>query len=110
MNMITDEERIATNIRKGVLEFCVLALLARREMYGLQLANELVERGLTASEGSLYPLLARMRDAGGVTTRLESAGACASASLLRDHRPWPRAAEQLHLGVGCHGAAGQCAS
>lgn len=75
MNMITDEERIATNIRKGVLEFCVLALLARREMYGLQLANELVERGLTASEGSLYPLLARMRDAGGVTTRLESAGA-----------------------------------
>ncbi len=68
-----DGERIATNIRKGVLEFCVLALLARHDMYGLQLADELVQRGLTASEGSLYPLLARMRDAGSVDTRWESA-------------------------------------
>ncbi|SNU00561.1 PadR family transcriptional regulator, regulatory protein PadR [Ruaniaceae bacterium KH17] len=71
--MAADGERIATNIRKGVLEYCVLALLSRGEMYGLQLADELVERGLTASEGSLYPLLARMRDAGSVTTRWESA-------------------------------------
>ena len=62
-------ERIATNIRKGVLEFCVLALLARGEKYGLELAHALVERGLTASEGSLYPLLARMREAGAVETR-----------------------------------------
>ncbi|RLP73161.1 PadR family transcriptional regulator [Mycetocola manganoxydans] len=67
--MNEDEERIATNIRKGVLEFCVLGLLARREMYGLELANELVGRSLTASEGSLYPLLARLRDSGAVDTR-----------------------------------------
>ena len=70
--MSNDEERIATNIRKGVLEFCVLALLARREMYGLELADALVARHLTASEGSLYPLLARMRDAGTVTTRWDT--------------------------------------
>lgn len=63
-----EEDRIATNIRKGVLEYCVLALLAQREMYGLELADDLVSRGLTAGEGSLYPLLARMRDAGVVTT------------------------------------------
>lgn len=67
-------ERIATNIRKGVLEFCVLALLSRREMYGLELAGELMGRGLTASEGSLYPLLARMREAGAVDTRWASPG------------------------------------
>ncbi len=66
--MTEDEERIATNIRKGVLEFCVLALLSRQEMYGLELANALVDRRLTASEGSLYPLLARMRTAGTVET------------------------------------------
>lgn len=71
--MSTDADRVTTNIRKGVLEYCVLALLSRREMYGLELADELVDRGLTASEGSLYPLLARMRDAGSVTTRWESA-------------------------------------
>ncbi|ALJ21039.1 PadR family transcriptional regulator [Microbacterium sp. No. 7] len=64
-------ERMATNIRKGVLEFCVLALLSGRDMYGLELAETLVERGLTASEGSLYPLLARMRESGAVETRWE---------------------------------------
>lgn len=71
--MEQDEERIATNIRKGVLEFCVLALLSKADMYGLQLADELLARGLTASEGSLYPLLARMRDAESVDTRWEAA-------------------------------------
>src|SRR5690606_3786201 len=70
--MSDDEERIATNIRKGVLEYCVLALLSRREMYGLELADELVTRRLTASEGSLYPLLDRMRDSGVVTTRWDT--------------------------------------
>jgi len=64
-------EKIATNIRKGVLEYCVLALLAQGDKYGLELADELVERNLTASEGSLYPLLARMKTADLVTTRWE---------------------------------------
>ncbi|PWJ46966.1 transcriptional regulator, PadR family [Quadrisphaera granulorum] len=66
------EERIAANLRKGLLEHCVLALLARRDHYGLELADDLVGRGLTASEGSVYPLLARLRDAGAVETRWES--------------------------------------
>lgn len=66
-------DKIATNLRKGVLECCVLALLSTREMYGLELASTLVERGLTASEGSLYPLLARMREAGAVEAYWESA-------------------------------------
>lgn len=65
-------ERIATNIRKGVLEYCVLAVLADRDCYGLELAETLVDRGLSASEGSLYPLLARMRQTGAVETRWES--------------------------------------
>lgn len=67
-------ERIATNIRKGVLEYCVLALLSRRDMYGLELAGALMGRGLIAGEGSLYPLLARMRETGAVETRWETSG------------------------------------
>ena len=70
--MDESEERIATNLRKGVLEYCVLALLGQQEMYGLELADTLVARGLTASEGSLYPLLARMRQADLVTTRWDT--------------------------------------
>lgn len=71
---MTDRERIATNLRKGVLEFCVLGLLAESERYGLELASDLQGRGLIASEGSLYPLLARMRESGLVATRTEAVG------------------------------------
>ena len=73
--MTESAERIATNLRKGVLEYCVLGLLADAERYGLELASDLQTRGLIASEGSLYPLLARMRDGGVVTTRTEAVGA-----------------------------------
>ena len=64
-------EKIATNIRKGVLEYCVLGTLAGGDKYGLELAEELTARKLTAGEGSLYPLLARMKNTGLVTTYWE---------------------------------------
>ncbi|WP_344818695.1 PadR family transcriptional regulator [Microbacterium soli] len=67
-------ERIATNLRKGVLEFCVLGVLAANERYGLELASDLQSRGLIAGEGSLYPLLARMREGGLVDARTEAVG------------------------------------
>ncbi|MBL3687320.1 PadR family transcriptional regulator [Leucobacter zeae] len=53
---------IGTQLRRGVVEYCVLGLLARAPMYGWQLAEALTERGLIASIGTLYPLLARLRD------------------------------------------------
>lgn len=62
--MSTPQERIATNLRKGILEFGVLGLLAKRQMYGLELAQELKSRELISSDGSLYPLLARLRENG----------------------------------------------
>lgn len=74
LDMTESAERIATNLRKGVLEFCVLGLLAASERYGLELASDLQARGLIASEGSLYPLLARMREGGLVDTRTAAVG------------------------------------
>lgn len=62
--MASPEERIATNLRKGILEFGVLGLLAHRAMYGLELADELKTRNLISSDGSLYPLIARLRENG----------------------------------------------
>lgn len=88
-------ERIATNIRKGVLEYCVLAMLSRRDMYGLELANELVARDLSASEGSLYPLLARMREGGSVETRWESAESTGGSRPRRYYAITTRGAELL---------------
>lgn len=61
-------EAVSTNLRKGVLEHCVLAMIGDGEMYGLDIANGLQRRGLLTSEGTLYPLLARLRRNGLVET------------------------------------------
>jgi PadR family transcriptional regulator, regulatory protein PadR len=56
-------------VRKGVAEQCVLALLTTGEKYGVELARELTARGpIIGSEGTLYPLLARLRRSGLVET------------------------------------------
>ena len=53
--------RAVTQLRRGVLEYCVLALLSEQERYGYDLVVELSEAGLLASEGTIYPLLSRLR-------------------------------------------------
>lgn len=50
-----------TQLRRGVLEHCVLALLRDEERYGYDLVTELSAAGLLASEGTIYPLLSRLR-------------------------------------------------
>lgn len=59
---------VGAQLRKGVVEYCVLGLLAREPMYGWQLAETLTHRGLVASIGTLYPMLARLRTQGLVTS------------------------------------------
>jgi PadR family transcriptional regulator PadR len=54
--------RLGTQMRKGVLEFCVLALLESRPRYGFELVQLLGQAdGLLTTEGTIYPLLGRMR-------------------------------------------------
>ena len=58
--------------RKGVLELCILNALAEKERYGYELVRSLVDiPGLGMTEGTLYPLLSRLRMQGLVSTRLE---------------------------------------
>jgi len=64
------------NLRKGVAEFAALALLRTEPMYGWQLSQHLIERGgFIASIGTLYPLLARLRAKGWVSTYDEASDA-----------------------------------
>jgi len=59
-------------VRKGVLELCILNALAEQERYGYDLVKTLVTvPGLGVTEGTLYPLLSRLRVAGLVSARLE---------------------------------------
>jgi PadR family transcriptional regulator len=51
-----------SQLRRGVLEFCVLALLKDGERYGFELVRDLSEaESLVTSEGTIYPLLSRLR-------------------------------------------------
>ncbi len=55
--------------KKGVLELCVLAVLARKDCYGFELVSQ-VSRSVSMSEGTVYPLLKRLRDDGLLNTYL----------------------------------------
>ena len=56
-------------LRRGVLEFCVMALLGDGERYAFELVRTLSEAdGLVTTEGTLYPLLGRLRREGVVAT------------------------------------------
>ena len=62
-------EPALSQLRRGVLEYCVLALLRQQERYGFELVRSLsAVDGLVTSEGTIYPLLTRLRKEALVTT------------------------------------------
>ena len=56
--------------KKGVLELCVLALLVSKNRYGYELVHE-ISKNIEISEGTIYPLLRRLKNEKYVTTYLE---------------------------------------
>lgn len=67
-HMEPPEVILAAQLRRGALEHCALALIAQEKVYGLDLARTLHDAGLLESEGTLYPLLSRLRTRGLVST------------------------------------------
>jgi len=61
--------------KKGVLELCVLSLLAKRDWYGYEI-SEYLSRKIDIADGTVYPLLRKLKSDGLVTTYLseESGG------------------------------------
>ena len=51
-------------MRKGVLEMCILSLLSKEEMYTSDIIDKLRNSQLVVVEGTLYPLLTRLKNAG----------------------------------------------
>lgn len=62
-------EAVQVQLKKGVLELCVLALLSREDAYGYEIASRLTE-GIGMGEGTIYPLMRRMQSDGLVATYL----------------------------------------
>jgi PadR family transcriptional regulator PadR len=63
-------ESLLVQLRKGALDLCVLALLARGDGYAYEIASRLAD-GIGMGEGTIYPLMRRLQAEGLVSTYLE---------------------------------------
>ena len=60
--MVATQDALLAQMRRGTLQYCVLSLLADEERYGFDLVRALAEQdGMVTSEGTIYPLLSRLR-------------------------------------------------
>jgi PadR family transcriptional regulator len=67
--MVAVQAPLISQMRRGMLQYCVLALLVEEERYGFDLVKALGEvEGMVTSEGTIYPLLSRLRRDGLVET------------------------------------------
>lgn len=57
-------ENTRSQMRKGILEYCILSLIARGEVYASDIIETLKDAKLIVVEGTLYPLLSRLKNAG----------------------------------------------
>ncbi len=60
--MIVDNTQ--TQMRKGILEYCILSIISRGEIYASDIISALKEARLLVVEGTLYPLLTRLKNNG----------------------------------------------
>ena len=57
-------ENTQVQMRKGILEFCIMNIISRGEVYASDMLEELTSAKIMVVEGTLYPLLTRLRKAG----------------------------------------------
>ncbi len=66
-----EHENWLSQVRRGLLELCILGLLSQETMYGYQIVKRLESvPGLVTSEGTIYPLLSRLKQQGYLASRL----------------------------------------
>lgn len=65
------EENVKSQMRKGILEYCILAILSRGASYAPRIISELKAAEMIVVEGTLYPILTRQKNAGLLTYRWE---------------------------------------
>ena len=64
-------ENAKAQMRKGILEYCILSILAKKDLYTTDIINALKVNDLIVVEGTLYPLLTRQKNAGLLRYRWE---------------------------------------
>ena len=94
--MAVDEAR-SSQLLRGVLDLCLLAVMDEEPSYGYEMTKRLRERGLSlVGEGSIYPLLARLEREGLVETYREASD---GGPPRKYYRPSRRGRRTLSVGV-----------
>lgn len=66
-----DIENTQAQMRKGVLEFCILSILSKGDAYPTEIIEKMKSSKLVVVEGTLYPLLTRLKNMGLLSYRWE---------------------------------------
>ena len=69
MTISTDNAK--AQMRKGILEYCILSIISGGDAYASQIIAELQQAEMIVVEGTLYPLLARLKNLGLLSYRWE---------------------------------------
>ena len=106
------QDALLAQMRRGTLQYCVLALLASEERYGFDLVRGLAGvDGMVTSEGTIYPLLSRLRRDGlvestwresptGPPRRYYRATSAGKSALEDFRREWHRFRDAVDTVVG----------
>lgn len=106
-------DRTIAQMRKGVLELCILAIISEKDAYASDILNKLKESKLIVVEGTLYPLLTRLKNEGFLSYRWEESksgpprkyyeltelGASMLMELDRNWKDLVKAVNQLTLNI-----------
>lgn len=57
-------ENTKTQMKKGILELCILSIINQKEAYSSDILEQLKEAKMLVVEGTVYPLLTRLKNAG----------------------------------------------
>lgn len=110
--VVGNPSRISTELMRGVLEYCVLALIREGDAYAYDIVRRLADHALVTSEGTIYPLLTRLRRDQLVATewresndgpprryyRLTESGARALGSFVSDWSSFRTAVDAVLVG------------
>jgi PadR family transcriptional regulator PadR len=66
-----DVENTKTQMRKGILDYCILAILKEGEAYSTDIIIQLKEAKMIVVEGTVYPLLTRLKNVGALQYKWE---------------------------------------
>lgn len=64
-------DNVKAQMRKGILEYCILSIISRNDAYASSIISELKESEMIVVEGTLYPILTRQKNQGLLSYRWE---------------------------------------